>query len=70
MECPWGEHLRWPLGVGACLEGCLGAGKLDMMTVDDFLNSGVNIKGFPGGSVVKNSPANAGDKRDVGSIPG
>ena len=26
--------------------------------------------GFPGGSVVKNVPANAGDVRDVGSIPG
>ena len=28
------------------------------------------IKGFPGGSVVKNPPANAGDVRDVGLIPG
>ena len=27
-------------------------------------------KGFSGGSVVKNPPANAGDVRDVGSIPG
>ena len=26
--------------------------------------------GFPGGSVVKNPPTNAGDVRDVGSIPG
>ena len=26
--------------------------------------------GFPGGSGVKNSPASAGDARDVGSIPG
>ena len=26
--------------------------------------------GFPGGSVVKNPPANAGDTRDMGSIPG
>ena len=26
--------------------------------------------GFPGGSVVKNPPANAGDTRYVGSIPG
>ena len=26
--------------------------------------------GFPGGSVVKNPPANAGDARDVGSISG
>ena len=25
--------------------------------------------GFPGGSVVKNPPANAGDVRDEGSIP-
>ena len=27
-------------------------------------------KGFPGGTVVKNPPANAGDTRDTGSIPG
>ena len=26
-------------------------------------------QGFPGGSVVKNSRANAGDARDLGSIP-
>ena len=26
--------------------------------------------GFPGGSVVKHPPANAGDAGDVGSIPG
>ena len=26
--------------------------------------------GFPGGSVIKNPPANAGDARDRGSIPG
>ena len=29
-----------------------------------------STKGFPGGSVVKNLPVNAGDVRDVGSIPG
>ena len=29
----------------------------------------VSHDGFPGGSVVKNPPANAGDTRDVGSIP-
>jgi len=27
-------------------------------------------KDFPGGSVVKNPPANAGDTRDLGWIPG
>ena len=26
--------------------------------------------GFPGGSVVKNPPTNAGDVRDSGSVPG
>ena len=26
--------------------------------------------GFPGGSVIKNPPANAGDTRDSGLIPG
>jgi len=26
--------------------------------------------GFPGGAVVKNLPANTGDTRDMGSIPG
>ena len=28
------------------------------------------ILGFPGSSVVKNPPANAGDTGDLGSIPG
>ena len=28
------------------------------------------MRGFPGGSVVKNLPADAGDARDTGSIPG
>ena len=27
-------------------------------------------EGFPGGTVVKNPPANAGDVRDMGSVPG
>ena len=27
-------------------------------------------RGFPGGSVVKNMPANAGDVGDMGLIPG
>ena len=30
----------------------------------------VNIMGFPGGPMMKNPPSNAGDARDVGSIPG
>ena len=36
-----------------------------------FLNSHLKISlGFPGGSVVKNTPANAGDTGDAGSVPG
>jgi len=30
----------------------------------------VDNTGFPSGSVVKNLPANSGDTRDAGSIPG
>ena len=28
------------------------------------------VKGFPGGSVLKNPPSNVGDTEDLGSIPG
>ena len=34
-----------------------------------FPYRGLCSVGFPGGAVVKNPPANAGDERDVGSIP-
>ena len=30
----------------------------------------MGVKGFPGGAVVKNAPANAGDAGDVGLTPG
>ena len=30
----------------------------------------MKIKGFPGGASVKNLPANAGDTRNMGLIPG
>ena len=33
------------------------------------LSSPKAVMGFPGGSVVKNPPANVGDSRGVGSIP-
>ena len=38
-------------------------------------HSHINVRlstflGFPGSTVIKNPPANAGDTRDVGSIPG
>ena len=29
-----------------------------------------NLGGFPGGAVVKNTTANAGDSGDMGSVPG
>ena len=34
------------------------------------INSSHFTSSFPGGAVVKNLPANAGDKRDIGLIPG
>jgi len=30
----------------------------------------MKLKGFPSGATVKNPPANAGDIRDAGSVPG
>ena len=30
----------------------------------------MNNMGFPGSALVKNPPANSGDSRDLGSIPG
>ena len=33
-------------------------------------HTGINLLGFPGGAMVKNPPANAGDARDTDSIPG
>ena len=35
-----------------------------------FIRTWAEIGGFPGGTVVKNLPANAGDAEDVGLIPG
>ena len=34
------------------------------------LVSPMRFQGFPDGAVVKNLPANAGDIRDMGSVPG
>ena len=38
---------------------------------DIYMLAGTNIRSnFPGGSMVKNLPANAGDAEDMGLIPG
>ena len=37
---------------------------------DENLLRNMTFIGFPGGAVVKNSPASVGDARDAGSIPG
>ena len=41
-----------------------------MVTMINIFEHLPYVRGFPGGSVVKNPPANAGDERDIGSIPG
>ena len=44
---------------------------LDLMTAHSHINVRLStFLGFPGSTVIKNPPANAGDTRDVGSIPG
>ena len=35
-----------------------------------YLSKDTLSEGFPGGTVIKNLPANAGDTRDMDSIPG
>ena len=39
------------------------------LTVTELYQS-LHLYGFPGGTVVKNPPANAGNTRDMGLIPG
>ena len=42
-----------------------------MKTLDQIINNKKKLKSqFPGGAVVQNLPANAGDKEDTGSIVG
>ena len=43
---------------------------LDCFFLFVCFNWGIVALGFPGGSVVKNPPANAGDARDLGLLPG
>ena len=51
-----GGSFSWRKGLGKPVEGVLG--------------SDAGLQGYQGGLVVKNLPANIGDARDVGSIPG
>ena len=54
---PWRSHLQiHTMGVRA--------------SANTFGRAHSSIRGFPGGSVGKDLPANAGDARDVGLIPG
>ena len=41
-----------------------------MFNLRSFYTRIYTYTGFPGGTVVKNMPANAGDTRDMGSMPG
>ena len=63
----------------SCLENFMGRG-IWWATIDGVAESQTQLKrlssskysimGFPGGTAVKNMPANAEDTRDVGLIPG
>ena len=58
--------------LGFSTDVCIGVGLLDrMVTVFlAFWEPPYCFPGFPGGTVGKNLPANAGDARDAGLIPG
>ena len=63
---PWYQTQGWA-------ESKLGAWRLFPCLTFYFIleySRASNIQGFPGGSVVKNRPANAEAVRDAGSIPG
>ena len=61
QKIPWTEEP----GAGYCPWGHKESDTTEQLS--DFTNT---LQGFPGGTVVKNPPANAGDARDAGSIPG
>ena len=46
------------------------ADSLSAQALQEEKGSGHPPRVFPGGSVIKNPPANAGDTRDMGLIPG
>ena len=62
--CP--DLLTDPLEVEIKEGGKSPSGKLTLKAK----NSELFVASFPGGALVKNPPAKAGDTRDVGSIPG
>ena len=59
-----------PYFLHSSIHGLLGCFHV-VVIVNNVSSAAVNIRvGFPGSSVVKNLPANAGDRGDMGSIPG
>ena len=58
---------KYHLPISLVMDGKLIDRKFDLTICTSVLNHVHNILGFPGGSAVKNPPANAGD---VGLIPG
>ena len=81
---PWKLLIIWiiyylPLAPFFCLESDVITGALTTFfgpwsNLEDWSQSwnwwNTNTEGFPGGTVVKNPPANARDARHAGSIPG
>ena len=68
MACPWFWYKRYFVTIGEFEQRLKHQMILDSFGVCFvlFFNS---ILGFPGGSVVKNLPANVGNAGDTGSIP-
>ena len=59
-----------PLPLASRTPQSLGFSPAFLVSLSHFPLVSPVLWGFPGGLVVKNLPANAGDERDLGSIPG
>ena len=66
------HHAFHQLGLSLSLRASLFTSESDVYLEFFFKNPELNLllQGFPGGSVVKNVPANAGDTGDMGLITG
>ena len=57
------------VGGGQGSLGCYSPWGHKELDMTEQLNTTNKCLGFPGGTVIKNLPANAGDTKDMGSIP-
>ena len=52
------------------ITSCLTCNCSHLVLIPQYLPLSIHFTGFPGGTMIKNLPARAGDRRDAGLIPG